>query len=190
MGIMLSKKTLADMLGKSPRWISKLIEEGLPVAGGGGRGVSVEIDSEAAIHWLIQRELKNQYGDEDEDADGAGSASTEDRMLKRARREKLQLEIDQIRGRLVPLDAVETILTRYASIYATQLDAIASRLASDMATIDDPAQARHRILAETRRVRAATADRIVIEAQKLADEVSALRDDDGEAGDSAAAEDG
>ena len=69
MAMTLSKKTLAQMLGKSERWISKLIEEGLPVAGGGGRGVPVELDSEAVIDWLIRREVRRQIGDDEDDDD-------------------------------------------------------------------------------------------------------------------------
>lgn len=64
--------------------------------------------------------------------------------------------VEQMRGRLLPLEGVEAILARVASVFAIQLDAIASRLAADMATINDPAEARYRILTETRRVRAAT----------------------------------
>ncbi|MCH5142080.1 hypothetical protein JMU72_14875, partial [Mammaliicoccus sciuri] len=76
------------------------IEDGLPTAGGGGRGVEVQIDSEAAISWLIAREVRREMGEEGDDEDGLNSASTEDRLLKKARREKLQIEIDTARGRL------------------------------------------------------------------------------------------
>ncbi|MCW6036813.1 terminase small subunit [Spirulina subsalsa FACHB-351] len=191
MGEIVSKKMFAKMVGKSDRWIGKWIDEGMPVAGGGGKGRVLEIDTEDAIDWLIRREVRRQFGDEDdEDEDGVGSASSEDRMLKKARREKLQIEIDTARRRLVPVDAVEAIMMRFASIFATQIDAIASRVASDMATIDDPAEARHRLLIETRRVRAATADGIVAAARQLGEEVDSLDLADGEDGDGAAAEDG
>lgn len=160
MGKTLSKKDLADLLGKSERWITKLIEDGLPVAGGGGRGVAVQIDSQAAIEWLILREVRREMGDEGEDEEGVSSASTEDRLLKRARREKLQLEIDQVRGRLLPIDAFVVLNTSIAAVYATQLDSLASRIAADMAIMDDPALIRARVFEETRRIRAATADRL------------------------------
>ena len=88
MGKIVSKKEFGELIGKSPRWISKLIEDGLPTAGGGGRGVEVQIDSEAAISWLIAREVRREMGEEGDDEDGLNSASTEDRLLKKARREK------------------------------------------------------------------------------------------------------
>ncbi|HFH2852386.1 terminase small subunit [Pseudomonas aeruginosa] len=181
MAKIISKKDLADLLGKSERWISKLIEEGLPTCGGGGRGVAVQIDSQAAIEWLIAREVRRELGEEGDD-EGAGSASTEERLLKRARREKLQIEIDKERGRLVPIDAVITLATSIAAVYATQLDSLPSRCASDLAVLDDPATIRARLLEETRRIRAATADRLEHRARAFAaeaGELDSLRRDDG-----------
>lgn len=182
MAKIISKKDLADLLGKSERWISKLIEEGLPTCGGGGRGVAVQIDSQAAIEWLIAREVRRELGEEGDDDEGAGSASTEERLLKRARREKLQIEIDKERGRLVPIDAVITLATSIAAVYATQLDSLPSRCASDLAVLDDPATIRVRLLEETRRIRAATADRLEHRARAFAaeaGELDSLRRDDG-----------
>lgn len=182
MGKQISKKELADLLGKSPRWISKLIDDGLPVAGGGGRGVEVQIDSQAAIEWLVSSAVRRELGEEGEDEDGLSSASTEDRLLKRARREKLQLEIDRERGRLLPGDTVAQILISVAAVYATQLDALPSRCAADLAVIDDPATIRARVFEETRRIRAATADRLERRARELAadaDRLDQLRREDG-----------
>lgn len=190
MGKIVSKKELGELIGKSPRWISKLIDDGLPVSGGGGRGVEVQIDSEAAIEWLIARAVRQELGDDDEDEEGLASASTEDRLLKRARREKLQLEIDQTRGRLLPADTVSQILVSVAAVYATQLDALPSRCAADLAVIDDPATIRARVFEETRRIRAATADRLERRARELVADVDHLDQLRGEDGTGAAAEDG
>ncbi|MDV2801637.1 terminase small subunit [Pseudomonas aeruginosa] len=190
MGKIVSKKELGELIGKSPRWISKLIDDGLPVSGGGGRGVEVQIDSEAAIEWLIARAVRQELGDDDEDEEGLASASTEDRLLKRARREKLQLEIDQTRGRLLPADTVSQILVSVAAVYATQLDALPSRCAADLAVIDDPATIRARVFEETRRIRAATADRLERRARELSADVDHLDQLRGEDGAGAAAEDG
>lgn len=183
MGKILSRKELADLIDKSERWVSKLIEDGLPVSGGGGKGNPLQIDSKRAIDWLIAQALRSEIGDDDEDEEGGSSAKSEDRLLKRARREKLQIEIDLARGRLVPVDGVIFFLTTIAAVYATQLDAVASRLASDVAVIDDPAEIRARIFDEMRRIRAATADRLELRSQELAAQVGSLNFeavDDGE----------
>ena len=129
MGEIVSRKMFDKMVGKSERWVGKWIDEGMPIAGGGGKGRPLEIDTEDAIDWLIRREIRRQIGDdEDEDEDGVGSASAEDRLLKKARREKLQIEIDKERRRLVPLDAVGRILHAVGAVFATQ------------PPVDDPAE--------------------------------------------------
>lgn len=189
MALVLSKKSVAQMMGKSERWVGKLMEEGLPYTGG-GKGNPVEIDSEAFLDWYIRREVRRHIGDDDEDEDGTGSASTEDRMLKKVRREKLEIEVERLRGNLVPLDAVIEIMTRYAAIFASQLDSLPSRVASDMAVIEDPAEARHRLLEEVRRVRATTADGLVAAARGLAEQVDRFDPLDVEPDNGAAAEDG
>ncbi|MCV3804656.1 terminase small subunit [Pseudomonas aeruginosa] len=189
MGRTISKKDLADLLGKSERWVSKLIEEGLPTQGGGGRGVAVQIDSQAAIEWLILREVRREIGDEGDDEEGLSSASAEDRLLKRARREKLQLEIDQVRGRLIPNEVFVALITSIAAIYATQLDALPSRCAADLAIIDDPALIRDRLFKETRTVRAATADRLERRAHELTSSLDQVDLGSGEAGQGTASED-
>ncbi|CRP86189.1 Phage DNA packaging protein Nu1 [Pseudomonas aeruginosa] len=190
MGKIVSKKEFGELIGKSPRWISKLIEDGLPTAGGGGRGVEVQIDSEAAISWLIAREVRREMGEEGDDEDGLNSASTEDRLLKKARREKLQIEIDTARGRLLPADTVAQILVSVAAVYATQLDALPSRCAADLAVIDDPATIRARVFEETRRIRAATADRLERRASDFAADLDEIDRASGEDGPGAAASDG
>ncbi|MCF4980740.1 hypothetical protein GIW56_22945 [Pseudomonas gessardii] len=189
MGVVISKKQLADLIGKSPRWISKLIEDGLPTSGGGGRGVEVQIDSEAAINWLIAHEVRREMGDGDDDDEGLSSASTEDRLLKRARREKLQIEIDRERGRLIPSETVAQILTSVAAVYATQLDALPSRCASQLAVIDDPATIRARVFEETRRIRKSTSDRLELRAREFSADVDQIDQLGGEDGAGAAAED-
>lgn len=176
MGEIISKKKLADLMGRSERWVSILIDRGLPVAGGGGKGNPLQIDSQAAIEWLIADAIRNEIGDEDDEEEGGqgGGAKSEDRALKRARREKLQIEIDLARARLVPVEGVVFFLTTIAAVFATQLDAVASRLASDLAVIDDPAEIRARLFDEMRRIRAATANRLEQRSQELLAQIGSL----------------
>lgn len=189
MGKIISRKELADLIGKSERWVSKLIDDGLPVSGGGGKGNPLQIDSEQAINWLIARAVSESVGDEDDEDGATGSAKSEDRLLKRARREKLQIEIDTARGRLVPIEAVTTLATSIAAVYATQLDALPSRCAADLAVIDDPAEIRARLFEETRRVRAATADRLEHRAREFSAQIDRYDSPPGADGERAAAED-
>jgi len=191
MGKIISKQDLADLIGKSPRWVSKLIDDGLPVAGGGGKGIPVQIDSEQAINWLIANALRKEIGDDDDDdEEGGGSTSSEDKLLKRARREKLQIEIDTARSRMVPVAGVVFFLKTIAAVYATQLDSVASRLASDLAVIDDPATIRASLFDEMRRIRAATADRLEHRSRELIAQVGQLNIGAVDAGESPAEADG
>lgn len=191
MGKIISKKELAELIGKSERWITNLIDEGLPVAAGGGKGVALQIDSEAAINWLIKREVTREVGDDDdEDGEGKGAASTEDRLLKRARRQKLQIEIDVAYSRLVPAETAAFFLTTIAAVFATQLDSVASRLASELAVINEPSLVRARIFEEMRRIRAATSDQLDQRARELVAQIGQLRLGGGEPSDGAAPEDG
>ena len=187
MGITVSKKTLADMIGKSPRWIGKLIEEGLPVQGGGGKGRTVEIDTEEAINFLIRQEVVRRFGDGEEPEEG--SVADEDRQLKRVRREKLQFELEQARGLAVPLDVLEPVLFRIATVLGTQIDALASRNASELAVMNDPAEIRQKLFSEGRRIRAATADRLLSEVRAIAEEIAGILAADGGDGEGTASED-
>jgi len=182
-GISVSKKGLADLLGKSPKHVSNLIDDGLPVEGGGGRGRAVEIDSEAAINFLIRREIEKRVGDEDDD-----EQSDVDRELKQVRKEKIVLDMDIKKRGLLPFDAVESILFLIANVYATQLDSLASRVASDMAVLDDPPEIRQLLFKECRGIREATADRLGTEIQKLTQEIDEITISDAVYGDSSTTE--
>lgn len=180
MGITVTKKSFADMIGKSPRWVSNLIDEGMP-ARGGGRGNPVEIDTEEAIDWLIRREISKRFGD-DEDIE-EGSAADEDRQLKRVRREEIELRIEERKRLIGPVVGFEDIALRIAGTYASQLDGFSSRVAGELAAMDDPAEIRAYLHDETRQIRASTAEQILVEVRELAAETDKLfAADDGRSG--------
>ena len=74
MGEIVSRKMFAKMVGKSERWVGKWIDEGMPIAGGGGKGRPLEIDTEDAIDWLIRREIRRQIGDSGPQRDASTAA--------------------------------------------------------------------------------------------------------------------
>ena len=170
MGLIFSGSEFAKLLGKSEKMIRNMINDGMP-ARRGGRGKPTEIDSEDAIRWIIAEEIRKRFGDDPEDEDGNTS---EDTALKRVRREKIELELRYKRGELVPIIGLENVLNVVASIFASQLDGLPSRMSGELAGIDDPAEIRQRLFAETRQIRAATADRVLAGVQRLAAEASPL----------------
>jgi phage terminase Nu1 subunit (DNA packaging protein) len=171
-GINANKKYFADIIGKSPKWVSVLIDEGMP-ANGGGRGRSVEINTAAAINWIIDREISKKLGDANEEP------SSEDIKLKRVRREEIELRIAERRRDLAPVSGFEDIALRIAGVYASQLDGLSSRVAGELAAIDDPAEIRAYLHDETRQIRAATAQQIMVEVRQLSEESDQLLSDSG-----------
>ncbi len=165
----ISKQNFAELIGKSSRWVSKLIEAGLPVMGGGGRGIPVQIDSKSAIQWFIEHEVakrlpKTTYSPEDD----------EDRLLKKARREEIELRLAVRRGELGPIAGFEEVGVRIATLYSSQLDGLSSRVAGQLAAMDNPAEIRAYLHNETRQIRQATADQLVVEIRKYVGEVEEL----------------
>ena len=172
MGLEVNKKQLAETIGKSPRWVDKLVEQGLPVKSGGGKGKPKLFDTAEVVDWLIQHEITRRFGDGEEIEQG--SSADEDRLLKRARREELQLKIDQRRGTLSPNAASEDIAFNIAGIYASQLYGLGPRVAGDLSAMDDPAEIVYYLHEETRRIRAATAELLMEETSKLSEEADRL----------------
>lgn len=172
MGVEVNKKRLSEILGKSPRWIDKLCEEGLPVKSGGGKGKAKLFDTEEVIDWLIQHQISKRFGDGEEPE--RGSSADEDRLLKRARREGVELANDIRRRTVAPNNAFEDIAFNVAGIYASQLDGLGPRVAGDLSAMDDPAEIVQYIYGETRRIRAATAERLLAEVSELAAEADQL----------------
>lgn len=168
MGITVSRKEFADILGNTPPWVGKLIKEGMPVKGGGGRGKAVEIDTADAIQWLIEREIRKRFGD-DENA----SAEDEDRLLKRARRKTIEFDLGKKRGFHAPIPDINEIMYPIAGVFASQLDSLAPSLCQDVAAESDPAVVLKIIHEVTRKTRSDTALEIMALVPRL---ISALND--------------
>ena len=158
MGIIASKKTFADMIGKSPRMVTNYIEDGMPVQGGGGRGKAVEINTEEGINWLIREAVAKAVGLREGD-DAPPEGTLEHHKLRKEAAQADQEEIKAARAKKINIhiDDVAQIVFEAASIFAQQSDALADRNASELAAIDDPATIRQKLLDESRRVRVQTA---------------------------------
>lgn len=75
---------------------------------------------------------------------------------------KLQIENAEAEGRLVSVEEVHTVLTEVATIYASQLDGLAGRLAGGDSVL------REKIFDGSRSIRSETADRLNAYAERLA----------------------
>lgn len=77
--------------------------------------------------------------------------------LARAQAERVEMDNSARRGQLIHADLVEETLMGQAAYLAQAHDAVAGRLAHDLAGITDPGLIRTRLLAEMREIRAGVA---------------------------------
>ncbi|MCS6237129.1 terminase small subunit [Shewanella baltica] len=157
-----NRNEFAGIIGKSPKWVGNLIDAGLPHEGGGARGKPMVINTELAINWLIEREVKKQIGDLQSE-DGApieGTKDGEELLLTMAKRRKADVDAAKAEQSVIDLEDIGQFLYSISTLYGSELNSLGARLASEVAQINEPAMCKHRIDSECRRVRAATAERL------------------------------
>lgn len=177
MGVKLNRQQFADLIGKSPKWVGELIKRGLPAEGGGGRGTPVVIDSADGIAWIIDHEVKRQLGDAmAENMPQAGTMDGEELLLTMAKRRKAWVEADRAEESVIGKEDAAQFFYEVGTVFATELDGLGARHASELATINDPALIKHLLFTESRRIRAATAERL----QRFAAEYPGKRNPDSE----------
>lgn len=161
MGLKFNKAEFAKLIGKSPRWVTKLIsEDGLPIESGGGKGRELVIDSEEAINWLVREAVAKELGEGEGELPAEGSKSDEE--LRKLRAQRIQEEVKAKKAQVLNIDIedLKPVLFEIANIFGQQADALGGRVASEFSSINDPAIIKSRMLEESRRVRAQTAERI------------------------------
>ena len=162
MGLKFNKAEFAKLIGKSPRWVTKLIsEDGLPIEGGGGKGREVIIDSTQAIEWLVSQAVAKELGHgEGDELPESGTKSDEELRKLRAQRIQEEIKAQKAQGTAIEIEEIKPVLFEVANIFGQQADALGGRIASEFASINAPAIIKSRMLEESRRIRAQTADRI------------------------------
>lgn len=137
----LTKKALAKALRVSRQMVHKLQLRGMPV------------DSvEAAQEWRrVNLEPKRTPG---------AVVTSEVARLKSAQAEVAELDAAARRGKVIALEDVRRAFSEAMVIIASQLDGLGGRCAAQLAGMTDAAEIRRFLLNETRRIRAAAADRL------------------------------
>lgn len=139
---------LARVLGVSRKWIYNLTEnEGLPRQGR-------LYDVAECVQWYIAR-ITARADDEPDDIMEAR------KRLYVAQTQKTKLEAERLKGSLVALDEALGLLHRVASIVASQLDAVAPRMAAIVAHETDQKTVQSILFDEHRAVRESIADAIM-----------------------------
>jgi phage terminase Nu1 subunit (DNA packaging protein) len=139
----LNGRQFAELIGMSQASVSGFIRDGMPSENGGRNGRGVQIDPAAAIPWVINHR------------EPAGSQRE---RLAKEQADKVAMENETRRGRLIDIAIVEEVLMVKAAYLAQAHDAVSGRLAHELAGITDPGLIRTRLLAEMREIRAGVAE--------------------------------
>ncbi|MEQ8857746.1 MAG: terminase small subunit [Pseudomonadales bacterium] len=150
--MIVNRRQFADFVGVSERVVGRWVAQGMPVRRQGGKGRALEIESSDAVGWMIEQHLTAELGERTGSADDTAPMSEHRAALLQQQTRKLRLANQKTEGDLVPADQVQSTFTEVATIYATQLDSLAGRLAAGNAV------ERQRVFDECRRIRTETAD--------------------------------
>lgn len=143
--ILVDTEKLADVFCLTPRSVMRYVKEhGLPKHGRN------RFELIRSIKWYVQHLVSRGAGGEDD------SITEERRLLVKRQRQRIELEIQKRRGDLIDSEAVKTVLGQTATIYATHLESLASRLPATLAVIDEPAEIQKALIDESRAIRTAT----------------------------------
>lgn len=104
----IGQQGIAEMFGVSRETIDNWQQDGMPVEKRGGPGVPSEYDSVECINWLLSREVKKVQGEKPQD------------RLARVQADKIELELMEKRGLLLPADQIEPKL-RAAMVAAREM---------------------------------------------------------------------
>ncbi|MEJ1365636.1 MAG: terminase small subunit [Candidatus Sedimenticola sp. (ex Thyasira tokunagai)] len=172
MATVVNRSEFARIVNRSPRQVSNWIKDGMPAEGTGKKGHPISIDTGKAIWWLIAKEAERQSGS----GSAEGTKNSEELRLLSARADKAETEAARSREEVVPVEDIQDVLNEVAVIYASQLDAVASRNANELAGLADPGEVRHLLFGEVRKIRQATAEKLQAYAGSLITGVSGSGD--------------
>ena len=89
------QESIADVFGVAAKTIVEWQEQGLPIALRGSPGVPSEYDTAACIEWMVEREIKKIQAERPQD------------RLARLQADKIEMELAERRGVLIPADLLE-----------------------------------------------------------------------------------
>lgn len=145
---LVTQTELARIFGVSRKWVSQLVQKGLPREGR-------RYDVSACVQWYLST-LK-AADDSPEPADMTEAR----RQLYIAQTEKTRLENARMRGETLLVEDAQSILYAISSIVASQLDAVAPRIAALVAGCTDIRIIQTMLFDEHRAIRDAIAEELL-----------------------------
>lgn len=167
---MMTRGEFAKLCDVSPATVTNWMDAGMPAERSGRKGAEVTIDIVAAIPWVIDR--REPPGSQRE-------------RLAKEQADKVAMQNEMQRGRLIDIGVVEEVLMARAAHSAQAHDAVAGRIAHEIAGNTDPGFIRAKVLAELREVREGEAQFLL----RTADAIDRIAED-GERAEAAAEPDG
>jgi phage terminase Nu1 subunit (DNA packaging protein) len=125
---LVTRQDLARLFKKTPRTISRWIEEDLPAARPGRGGKATLFDLSAVVEWVIRREVAARGGGDE----ASLSPQLERARLDQCRREELELKLQVRRGELVEKEAERADRADLAVAVRARLRAIPDAVADQV----------------------------------------------------------
>lgn len=124
----MNKSQLAESLGVSVQTVTAWCRRGCPSVEPGGRGRQWVFDVNQVQDWLDGREAEDL------------NLTEERARLARSQRRRIDLEVAQLEGRLIPAKEVEATWSDLVVNFRARLLGIPTRLAPQLVTMDDRRQ--------------------------------------------------
>lgn len=142
----ISAPALAELFGVTPDMVRRYVNDyGMPRVSNGKYLLG------ECVQWYINRLRLAAAGGENNDV------AQEKLRLIRAQRHRVEIENKKSRAELLERDAVGNAFNQMGSIFSTQLDGLAPRMASILAGMDDPGEIQRVLFNECRGIRSTTA---------------------------------
>ncbi|WP_025041019.1 terminase small subunit [Nitrosospira briensis] len=136
MSKIVNKSALSEIVGISERTLTDWQRDGLPVVYSGERGESNQYDTEQVIAWMIAREVAKFQVESQKD------------RLSRLQGDKVELEIAEKRGLLIPVGEIEPAWNAMVASARSFLRSQPDRLAH-LLEVTDGVDAKRDLIAET-----------------------------------------
>lgn len=126
MGRIVNQRELAEILGLTAKSLSLWQRDGLPVKLETENGLANQYDTAEVIAWYVAREVAKAKGESEKD------------RLSRLQGDKLELELAEMRSKLIPAELIEPAWTGQVVACRQTLLAISGRLSQLVAPMNDP----------------------------------------------------
>lgn len=127
---------IGDVFGLSHPTVQKYRKQGMPVLRvAGGKGQANIFETVDVYRWLLQRAL-DRSGADDDDLDGEQELA----QLRRAQREKVELQAAQMRSELIPQDEAVAAWSALAAAVRSKILSVPSRMRSRLPDMPKEAQ--------------------------------------------------